>query len=365
MDFYVFDSNYTPLGILSSPTSVDYIEKYNDLGTFEVHVPIDENNVALMQTDNIILFDKTKGIAGVVAYISSEQSENSPTITMKGKLNEEYLYRRICWGLFEKTGTPKEIIQAMLDTQIINPSDEARKIDGIVLSFSTLLNEETISYQNTGGVVGENIASICTSNDLGFKLKYNPTQKTSEFQLYQGTDRTINQRQVPPVIFSVEYENILSSEYTLDSQDMKNVALVAGEGEGIERKTVSIGSTSGKNRREYFVDARDVQSIDDEGMEIPEDEYLSMLTQRGNEKLADLKTSQSFECSINTQGNVEYDKDYFLGDLVTIRDELLNIQLDARITEVEHAFSSTGEELYMTFGFGPLTLVKKLKIKGV
>lgn len=365
MDFYVFNSDYTPLGILSSPTSIDYIEKYNDLGTFEVQVPIDENNIALLQTDNLILFDKQRGIAGVIVAISSTQSEDSPTITLKGNLCEEYLYRRICWGLFEKTGTPKEIIHSMIDTQIINPENELRKIEDIVIGADTLSDMDSISYQNTGGVVGENIASICSSSSLGFRLKYQPVNKKSEFQLYEGTDRTINQRTVPPVIFSVEYENILSSEYAIDTQDMRNVALVAGEGEGTARKTVSIGDTSGKQRKEYFVDARDLQSTNSDGMAISQEEYNSLLTQRGNEKLSELKTSQSFDCTINTQGNIMYGEDYFLGDLVTVRDEMLHIQLDARLTEVEHAFTSTGEELYMTFGFGPLTLVKKLKVKGV
>ena len=365
MDYYVFDSDYTPLGILSSPTSVDYIEKYNGLGTFEVHIPIDENNITLLQTDNVILFDKDRGIAGVIANISSTQSADSPEITLKGNLNEEMLYRRICWGLFETTGTPQQIIHSMVNTNIISPTDENRKIPDIVLGTDTLAEQDSLVYQNTGGVVGENIENLASSNAFGFRLIYDPVQKQSILQLYKGTDRTINQRVVPPAIFSVEYENILSSEYTLATQDMRNVALVAGEGEGLDRKTAQVGTATGKARKEYFVDARDLQSTNSDGMSITPEEYTAMLTQRGTEKLSDLRTSQSFDCSINTNGNIRYNEDYFLGDIVTIRDELLQIQLDATISEVEHAVTSTGEELYITFGFGPLTFVKKLKVKGV
>lgn len=365
MDLYVFNSDYVLIGILSSPISVDYIEKFNGLGTFEVNLPIDENNVGLMQSDNVILFDKNKGLAGVVGNVGSKQSEDSPQITLSGNLNEEYLYRRICWGLFEKTGTPEEVIRTMLDTQVINPSDSNRRIPDIVMGEFSLGQKDSIVYQNTGGVVGENIESICSSGSFGFRLKYEPLGKRSVFSLYGGTDRTINQRVVPPAIFSVEYENILSSEYSLNTQDMRNVALVAGEGEGVERKMATVGSVSGKSRREYFVDARDLQSKDSDGIAISYEEYMSMLKQRGNEKLADLRESQSFDCSINVHGNILYGEDFFIGDLVTIQDKLLNIQLDARITEVEHAFTSTGEELYITFGFGPLTLSKKLKVKGV
>ena len=365
MDFYVFNSDYTLLGILSSPVSVDYVEKYNDLGTFELVLPIDENNVSLMNTDNVILFDKEKGIAGVIYGIGSVQSDKSPQITVKGNLIEDYIYRRICWGLFENTDTPENVIYKMLDTQVLNPSDPKRRISDIVTEPISTATKTNISYQNTGGVVGENISSICASSDLGFKLKFDPVNKRCIFKLYKGTDRTRDQKAVPPAIFSVEYENILSSEYNISVQDMKNVALVAGEGEGLDRVMSSVGDVSGKSRREYFVDARDLQSTNSDGMEITKDQYLLMLQQRGTEKLTDLKTSQSFDCTINTQGNIQYNRDFFLGDLVTIQDKLLSIDLDAKITEVEHAFTSTGEELFITFGFGTLSLTKKLKVKGV
>ena len=58
MDFYVFDQDYTLLGILASPISVTYTEKYNDLGDFQVNLPVDEINRELIKSDNVILFDR-------------------------------------------------------------------------------------------------------------------------------------------------------------------------------------------------------------------------------------------------------------------------------------------------------------------
>ena len=146
---------------------------------------------------------------------------------------------------------------------------------------------------------------------------------------------------------------------------MKNVALVAGEDSGVDRKTTSVGVASGKSRREYFVDARDIQSTNSDGMTISAEDYIALLKQRGTEKLADVRESQSFDCTVNTVGNIQYGQDYFLGDMVTVYDSLLNLQLNARISEVQHAFTSFGEEFYITFGFGPMTLTKKLRLKGV
>lgn len=366
MDFYVFDPNYVLLGILSSPISVMYTEKYNDLGDFQISLPVDDTNRELIKSDNIILFDKEKGIAGIIGIISTDGEGNSaPEIVVKGKLIEEYLYRRICWGLFSVTETPDNIIYSMLNTQVISPTDADRRISDIVLSTAALKDSEKISYQSTGGNVGDNIASICVSNSLGFRLVYHPSDKQMLFELYKGADRTIEQRVLPQALFSTEYENILSTSYSLNTQDMKNVALIAGEDTGVNRKITSVGVAAGKSRREYFVDARDIQSTNSDGMTISADDYIALLKQRGTEKLADVRESQSFDCTVNTIGNIQYGVDYFLGDLVTIYDSLLHIQLNARISEVQHAFNSLGEELYITFGFGPMTLSKKLRLKGV
>lgn len=366
MDFYVFDQDYALLGILASPISVTYTEKYNDRGDFQVNLPVDEINRELIKSDNVILFDKEKGIAGIIGIISTDgETDDSPQIVAKGKLIEEYIYRRIVWGLFSITETPEKIVHSMLMTQVISPTDPNRAIADIVLKASALAEVQKISYQNTGGNVGDNIASICASSGIGFRLSYHPSDKQMLFELYEGNDRTIEQRVLPQALFSTEYENIMSTSYNLNTQDMKNVALVAGEDSGTDRKTTSVGVASGKSRREYFVDARDIQSTNSDGMTISAEDYIALLKQRGTEKLADVRESQSFDCTVNTVGNIQYDQDYFLGDMVTVYDSLLNLQLNARISEVQHAFTSFGEELYITFGFGPMTLTKKLRLKGV
>ena len=151
MDFYVFDQDYTLLGILTSPISVTYTEKYNDLGDFQVNLPVDEINRELIKSDNIILFDKEKGTAGIIGIISADgETDGTPQIIAKGKLIEEYIYRRICWGLFSTTETPENVIYNMLTTQVISPTDPDRAIADIVLKESVLKEAQKISYQNTG-----------------------------------------------------------------------------------------------------------------------------------------------------------------------------------------------------------------------
>lgn len=366
MDIDVFTQDYEYLGVISTPTSIMYTEKFQTLGTFELHLPINPINTSLIKEENVLLFDKTEKIAGIIGIIrKTKANETTDELVVKGSLCEEYLYRRICWGLYSKSGKAADVIKDMVTTQVISPEDPDRAIPDIVIDPTRESVGPSVSFQNTGSVVGDNIEKLCGSNSLGFKMRFDASNKQMLFYVYEGTNRTIQQKLVPPCIFSSGYENILSSSYSSNSQDYRNVALVAGEGQGLERKMVTVGTASGKSRKEVFIDARDLQSTNTDGMTLSEDEYFELLKQRGNSKLSELKKTESFDCVVNAIGNVRYNKDYFLGDTVTISDAELGIQLNAVITEAEHAHDSNGESLYITFGYGQMTIDQKLKTKVV
>ncbi|MDE7226441.1 MAG: siphovirus ReqiPepy6 Gp37-like family protein, partial [Ruminococcus sp.] len=60
------------------------------------------------------------------------------------------------------------------------------------------------------------------------------------------------------VIFSNDFENLISTRYSEDSGNMGNVALVAGEGNGSERSRNVSGYAESLDRYEIYVDARDI-----------------------------------------------------------------------------------------------------------
>lgn len=365
MDIFVFDSNYKAVGVLESPTSISYIRRSKAAGEFAVTIPITDFNSELVKKDNILLFEESEGIAGVIDKFKKKLSQdNAPVIEISGGLCEKYIYKRIIWGQYVKSGTITDIVKDLVTTQVISPSDEKRAISDIEINDEVQDKGESIRYQNTGGVVGTAVEELCSTGDVCFGMKYDYNNKKMVFNLFKGIDRTKGQDQNAPCIFSKEYENILESNYEENYTSYRNVALVAGEGEGENRKYVTAGNDSlkGKQRHEVFVDARDLQKSDGTST-IPDDEYEGMLLQRGKEQLETLQPVLNFDCTINTIGNWIYGRDYFLGDKVTIED--LQI-LDAEITEVEVAYdSSGGQSLYITFGYNQLSLAKAIKAKVV
>lgn len=366
MDLFVYNDKYELLGMFQNPVYYLYVEQLRGKGEFEVSLPLTDENIQLSSRGNVVCFDFEKGIAGVINSVNVENKGNSsaPSLVVSGSLVNVYLYRRICWGLYTFNGKPLKAVNDMLDKHVVNPQDKKRAISDIELEEPDDVGE-SISYQNTGKNVGESIEALCATVEAGFYLKFYPGERKMKFKAYKGVDRTISQQFVPPVVISQSFESLMSSVYDESDADHKNVALVAGEGEGTDRVMKQVGEVEGKNRIELFVDAREIQSTNDDGSVIPKEEYESMLEQKGTESLSELQVAKSFSCGINTQASFQYGVDFFLGDKVSVNDEQSGVMADAIVSEAEHVFDSKGYSLNITFGFEQLTLVKKMKVLGV
>ena len=168
------------------------------------------------------------------------------------------------------------------------------------------------------------------------------------FKLYAGMDRSYNQSANSYVVFSPKYDNLVNSEYFESSQNLKNVALIGGEGEGSERKYTSIGTASGLNRRELYVDARDISSDSGDDVTLTAEEYNAKLVQRGNEKLAECKESVTFDGEADTTRMYTYGDDFFNGDIVQVENEYGH-SAAARITEIIMSEDESGISVYPTF----------------
>lgn len=132
---------------------------------------------------------------------------------------------------------------------------------------------------------------------------------------------------------------------------MKTVTLVAGEGEGAERKTTTAtcpsGAGKGLNRREMYTDARDISSAVDNHT-LTDSEYNAQLVQRGLENLTNNVPTKSFEGKVETTRMYRYGEDFFMGDVVQIINEY-GIEGRSRVTEFIRSQNKEGIDSYPTF----------------
>lgn len=118
------------------------------------------------------------------------------------------------------------------------------------------------------------------------------------------------------------------------------------------------------NRRELYIDARDLQSDSDPDNPLTPEQYAAVLTTRGNEKLSEHQLVQSFLVNVRDRGSTyTLGEDYQLGDTITVIDEKLNVTVDAVVQGVTRSISRTGETMELTLGYGQPTAYDILKRK--
>ena len=222
--------------------------------------------------------------------------------------------------------------------------------------------------QMTGDNLLDKIYELCKEDELSIHLRYDFNVNKMIFEVWQGLDRVDTQNENTWAIFSRDFENVLEDEYSLDETKYRNYAYVMGEVEE-ETGTDSEGNTikskrrvdvivnrikEGEERKELYVDARDIQSekTDDEGnsTKIPETEYKEMLKERGIEKLNECNKVETSNFNINPISNLEYQKDFDLGDKVIYKNDELGFNIENRIVGVTESYENGNKTLDVTFG---------------
>lgn len=261
-----------------------------------------------------------------------------------------------------KGGLLGSIRDILFEQNVINPIDENRKIPEFVFNqfnFEIVTPEETqVTYDN----LLEYTESLYATHNIGAKLRLNLTDLKLYYSLYQGSDRSLE------VVFSQANENILNTDYTEDWINYKNYVLVGGEDEEIEitdsegnvtgtkkgaRKVTSIDyGASGVDRYEGFVDAKDVSSKyeDSSGVEqqMSDAEYKTALYSKGKETMSsELNKVVTFAGEIDTTNKrYKFNENYYLGDLVKIRDSDFGFQQKVQIIKFTRVQNNGGYQEY-------------------
>lgn len=358
MDIYVFDRDLNYIDNIDMFTSLIWIRRYYTAGKFELHCPVTEHNIKTLVRNNIVSIQGSEEV-GIIEYRNlSIDEEGRETLKVMGRFYTSILDRRILYSTEQHTNKYVEVImRSMVDRNCISIGAK-RKLPIMLGSLKGY--SERADYQKSYGNLLEELTALSQTSNIGFFIRTDLEQRKHYFETYKGIDRSIEQDENSHVVFSRDYDNLYNQEYTDSTDNLRTTALVAGEGEGIDRKTVEVNDNySGLDRYELYVDARDIQqTIDDVNM--PDAEYLNLLTQRGKEKLAEYKDIQTFEGTVITN-NYEYKKDYDLGDIVTVMDKRWNVVVNTRITEVTEIYENGKVEIIPTLGNNIPTILDKIK----
>jgi hypothetical protein len=329
-------------------------------------------NSELLKPDNLLWIGGDE--LGVIETIKKSTDEQGGTILqVSGRFIESWLERRIIWGQYSGTEVVSNHLRNMVNLNAISPSDPKRVIPNLRLSTTQEALGPSISFSDSYSNLWNTVVELANSHSLFIRIKANVPGGELLFTILKGTNRSVEQSILPAVVLSTDLSDILTDSYTLDATSWCNMSLVAGAGEGIQRKTSEVnGSLSGLSRRELFVDARDLQDYEEvitsEGttrVPIATSVYDGMLQERGKSKLGEVPLVESFDANIRMYGPraYEYGVDYFLGDRITMQDPNLGIQVSTEISEVQQSWDENGYSLSLVLGTSAPTITQLLKRK--
>lgn len=349
MEIWILDESFQSVLLIDSFESLLWVERYNGYGSFEIYTNVNLNVLKMIKKNYYAWIKDSDSVMIIDTIQITTDVENGAKMIFSGRSLESILDHYIIWKQTTLSGKLQDGIKKLLTENIISPSIADRKLSNFIFQETDdpYIASLKLDAQYTGDNLYDTIYEICNICNIGFRVTLNEKYQFV-FQLYSGKDRSYDQFENPYVIFSPKFENIVSSNYIESDKLFRNVALVAGEDSGADRKTLIVGSGSGLARRELYVDARDIQSEMSDGTTLSANEYNEKLKTRGEQKLSEYETTKSFEGEIEATKMFVYGTDFFIGDIVQFVNEY-DMEARVRVMEFIRSQDATGYSTYPTF----------------
>ncbi len=351
--------NFKSAGILDVFESLTVNWRYYTYSQFSLKILLEDvqkiifNNSEEIQRRKDILFslfisDNILNINDVYFYIDRVVCDDSTKgeVVISGKSLRAKSLKRIVYRIYHQTKKPEQIIYDHLNNEVVNPSQASRKIQYLSIISPGTLSTSTVDYQNSYGVVCDEVDALCSTYDIGIRETATNLQNPhNKLEIVKGKDLS------DVVEFNVDFDNLLSESYESSNFDKATMAWVFGEGDGSARLNVKLNDNlAGLEREEIYVDARDIQKQTQDGsgkdITLTDSQYKATLTSRGIEKLAEQEEVLTINGDIDLESNLfVYGKDYQIGDRVRFTSKLFNLTKTSVLAGINETWDSTGHHM--------------------
>lgn len=355
MEVYILDSLLRRVQVVDNFESLIWTERYRDIGDVEIVLKSNVQSRSSFVKGAQLAINNSYRVMTVETIEDGTDSEGKAILTVKGRSLEALLESRVAKDTMsdltteEKwviTDTPGNVVRTMFnDICVLGNLDPADIIpfitSGSLFPADTIIEPSTtITWEQELARLFDAMQNLCEIYDLGFRLVRNFDTSELYFDVYAGSDRTSNQTDFPPVVFSPDFGNLQNTKEFSSMQEYKNVAYVFSQygfvvvyADGVDP------AVSGLDRR--------VLLVNDSSVAADNPDITAALTEVGKNELAKTRGQLLFDGEVTQYGGYIYGVDYFLGDIVETRDAGGNIR-PRRVTEQILVHDSEGERSYPT-----------------
>lgn len=302
MKVTVFDKDLHKKVIFEQFVSLFWTVGYNLNGSFCFELNGTDDVIGLVETGDYVETDEHPESIMIATSVEMNQGK----IIIRGQTADFLLMTRVSDAVI-KNKNAEEAMRGLVSAMAPIPHLTLGESAGLTDVFTAQVSDKSIY---------DYCVKISEATDVGFRIR-------------RAKDLLVFECYKPPLntgaMFSAKYGNLSNERYAASVVNFANVAVVAGQGSGENRVTVTVGDTesTGLDRVEIYVDARNIQQDAEETIE----EYIDRLRAHGVEKLAQRTKIQ------NTEFTISHDS-VSLGDLVQIKPTYSASRLTARVTSI-------------------------------
>ena len=367
MDVLLLDrETFATIDIYEGYSSLIWTERFFDSGEFVLKTPLVSDTIQKMPVGSFISLRDTSEVMMVETHLIEPDSENeAPELTVTGRSFNAFLENRVLtstiynepWTVLQNY-TPIQLLAALIWTSMVNDTiedplrewdvrlalDSLLAVPNIVVSTETPNAGVLQDWVLTSGTIYEVTQQLQKLNNLGvrtirpqsyksvgdggnyyildFNVSRTPlrgtvissqTNNTDKMRLdiYQGTNRTIYQDDVDPVIFQSLSGHIVNQKNLVSDKEVKDYAKVmTSEGVMFVAKRLT-EKNKGLNRKVMLLDG---------GSRTETGTYGVWANSVRNKATIELNTKKHIflaEGEISQSSPYVYGRDYFLGDTIT------------------------------------------------
>lgn len=374
MQYYLLNREFEIIEGIELFTSMIWTERYYEAGDFELYLPANKYSMDLytkaakehyyiVRSDDYTSESYSSMRCMIVENVKLDESlKDDAHLIITGRSLKSLLNRRVVAGVKNVGGELETEIRSIVEENAIRPRLTERLIPDLIFGKEAGITD-LINAQLKGAYVDDAITSLCKLKKVGWDIRLNLKNKRMEFFLYRGTDRSYAQTEEEAsklnsyVVFSQDFDNLMGSTYNLETRDYRNVAYVYSEyleedpdtkkeftkeyEQYVPSKKIEYNPYQ-LDRFEYFVDASNISTRGATEFKIRDhlNELRTSMIAKGQTEIDKLLYTTEMLGDVVPDLTFIVNRDYFLGDLVTIKNQY-DLRMESRVTELTETWDST------------------------
>lgn len=361
------DNKYELIGQIDEIESLLIVYKYVSVSTFTLTVPYTPQVSSYLQVNYMLTIHspETLGVENTEPFIITtkklEESNGVVTLQVSGKNPLFWLTKRQCllpnYGFTDTT--PEVIAKTYVANNCAQYAPTQRQYPNLTTAPVQGLGTP-ITFTNTEDLptILEVCETVLNARNLGQNVTFNLSTQTFQYNVFNGADRTINQSQNSPVVFSPNLNNLQSQSYTHSISNFANVVYVYGQ-IGDTTETVIVGEASGFNRYETSTSGTLEQGS---AVTLTKNNYKEVFTVIGENTLVTQAETKNLIATIQLSSDFQLNIDFSLGDSVTYLNNEWGVKENVMIRELRLQYSTNGFIAQASLGYPLPTLEDKLGV---